>query len=169
MTTPTVMGEAIPGLVSVIMPCFNAANFLAQAVASALEQTHGAMELILVDDGSTDGSPEIAASLKTHYGGRMRCLRTDRTGPYPARNFALRLRGASSSRSWTRMITGRKTPSHYSMRRQPSTTLTLRIAAGKTSARSREELRPTSRPITWPATPSTPSCRPAPGRSTRPS
>jgi glycosyltransferase involved in cell wall biosynthesis len=47
--------------VSVIVPCRNAAPFLAATLASLLGQTHRAAEIVVVDDGSTDGSRAIAA------------------------------------------------------------------------------------------------------------
>lgn len=49
-------------LVSVVMPVLNAAPFLREAVESILGQTHEALELILVDDGSSDGSRDIIAA-----------------------------------------------------------------------------------------------------------
>lgn len=81
----------IPGRVSVVMPCYNAAPYLAEAVASALEQTYGNVEVVLVDDGSTDGSAEIAARLEAEHPDRVRLAHTHRLGPYPARNHALRM------------------------------------------------------------------------------
>ncbi|MDE2277288.1 MAG: glycosyltransferase [Burkholderiales bacterium] len=77
-------------LVSVVMPCFNAERFVEQAVRSALGQTHGRVELLVVDDGSTDGSAAVLARLQAEFGTRLTRLRTERTGPYPARNLALR-------------------------------------------------------------------------------
>jgi glycosyltransferase involved in cell wall biosynthesis len=76
-------------LVSVIMPCLNARAFVEQAVRSALGQDHGNVELIVVDDGSTDGSREILARLASEHAGRMMVLHQDRKGPYPARNAGL--------------------------------------------------------------------------------
>ena len=83
-------GPTASGKISVVMPCFNAANYVENAVRSALGQDHGDVELIVVDDGSTDGSREILARLAAEHAGRLTLLSTDRKGPYPARNLALR-------------------------------------------------------------------------------
>ena len=48
-------------LISVVMPVLNAAPFLAEAIGSILAQTHRSLELIVVDDGSSDDSRDIAA------------------------------------------------------------------------------------------------------------
>lgn len=85
------MSEAIvPDLVSVIMPCFNAAPFVAEAVTSALRQTYGELEVVVVDDGSSDGCAEIVERLVAEHPERVRLYRQERKGPYPARNLALR-------------------------------------------------------------------------------
>ena len=57
-------------LVSVIINNYNYAQFLEEAIASALAQTYANVEVILVDDGSTDNSPEIIAS----YGDRIKSI-----------------------------------------------------------------------------------------------
>ena len=46
-------------LISVIVPVYNTAQYLCECVDSILSQTHTSLELILVDDGSTDGSADI--------------------------------------------------------------------------------------------------------------
>jgi glycosyltransferase involved in cell wall biosynthesis len=51
----------MPDLVSVVIPCYNGAAFLAEAIASIYHQTYPQIELILVDDGSTDDTAAIAA------------------------------------------------------------------------------------------------------------
>jgi GT2 family glycosyltransferase len=83
------MSESKP-LISVIMPCLNAAPYVAQAVASALEQSYGNVELIVIDDGSNDGSDALLGELEASYPGRLRRLYTSHLGPYPARNAGLR-------------------------------------------------------------------------------
>jgi glycosyltransferase involved in cell wall biosynthesis len=50
-------------LVSTIIPCFNQADFLPDAVASIRRQNYPAVEIIVIDDGSTDGSASVAAQL----------------------------------------------------------------------------------------------------------
>jgi hypothetical protein len=81
-------------LISVVMPCYNCAPYLAEAVGSVLRQTHGNVELILVDDGSTDESPNIEVRLAQEHGPRLCLLHARRVGPYPARNLGLqRARG----------------------------------------------------------------------------
>ena len=65
-------------LISVVMPCYNAERYLDKAIGSALRQTYGNVELVVVDDGSTDASPAIAAGLEKRYEGRLTLLRTNR-------------------------------------------------------------------------------------------
>ena len=78
-------------LISVIMPCFNAEEFIREAIESVLNQTYGRVELIVVDDGSTDTSPEIVARLSGEYPGRIRQAFQSNAGPYAARNHGLTL------------------------------------------------------------------------------
>lgn len=86
--------RAIPNRISVVMPCYNAAPYLAEAVGSALGQSYADVEVVLVDDGSDDDSAKIAERLAVAYPDRLIILHSHRQGPYPARNFALsRARG----------------------------------------------------------------------------
>jgi glycosyltransferase involved in cell wall biosynthesis len=71
---------------SVIIPCYNAARFLPEAVASVLSQGYELLEILVVDDGSTDATPQVAAGLAPE----VRCLRQENRGPSSARNRALR-------------------------------------------------------------------------------
>jgi glycosyltransferase involved in cell wall biosynthesis len=74
-------------VVSVVMPVRDGARFLEQAIASVLDQTHPAVELVVVDDGSTDESAEIARS----FGERLVCVSEPPRGAGPARNRGVEL------------------------------------------------------------------------------
>ena len=76
-------------LVSVIMPCYNAAPYLDEAVSAVMNQSHPNVELIVIDDGSNDGSLEILQRRVAVDPGRIKLLFQRRGGPYPARNLGL--------------------------------------------------------------------------------
>jgi glycosyltransferase involved in cell wall biosynthesis len=69
--------------VSVVIPVFNAETFLGEAIESVLAQTHPAHEIIVVDDGSTDGSGEVAARYP------VTLLRQQNRGVSDARNLGV--------------------------------------------------------------------------------
>lgn len=76
--------------ISVIVPVYNAAAFLEECVASVVAQTYTYWELLLVDDGSTDGSAELCRALAGRYAGRdIRTLRCRGKGVSDARNTGL--------------------------------------------------------------------------------
>ena len=78
-------GDSIPGeapLVSVVIPAYNCARFIREALDSALLQDYPALEVIVVDDGSTDDTGAILAS----YGERIRLLSQPNRGCAAARN-----------------------------------------------------------------------------------
>ena len=72
--------------VTIAIPCFNAAQWIAQSVQSALDQTWPDKETIVVDDGSTDGSLAILEG----FGEKIRLFRAEHRGGNHARNSALR-------------------------------------------------------------------------------
>ena len=61
-------------LVSIIINNYNYSRFLGEAIESALSQTHSNVELIVVDDGSTDGSCDIISAYADRYPDRLRPL-----------------------------------------------------------------------------------------------
>ena len=77
-------------LISVIMPCYNAEKYIAEAINSVLDQTYSNIELILVDYGSTDNSLEICRKFQSRKENYI-CVDTqENKGPYLARNLGLR-------------------------------------------------------------------------------
>ena len=72
-------------LVSVLIGAYNAEQYLAEAIDSVLAQTHRPIELIVVDDGSTDRTRDVARS----YGSAVRFVRQERGGIGAARNTAI--------------------------------------------------------------------------------
>jgi glycosyltransferase involved in cell wall biosynthesis len=72
------------------MPCYNARLNIEEAVGSILAQTYPEWELIVVDDGSTDGSYEVIKNLAENHSDRMRIFRQKNQGQWVARNAALR-------------------------------------------------------------------------------
>jgi glycosyltransferase involved in cell wall biosynthesis len=74
-------------LVSVVIPVYNGAAYVEQAVHSALGQTVAGVEVIVVDDGSTDGTAAVLA----RFGGSIRCVRQPNAGVSAARNRGLGL------------------------------------------------------------------------------
>src|SRR5919112_4207473 len=72
-------------LVSVIIPCYNQARFLGEAIESVLSQTYPHFEVVGVDDGSTDNTSEVAS----RYPG-VRCIRQENRGLAEARNAGIR-------------------------------------------------------------------------------
>lgn len=81
-------------LVSVVVPCFNAAAYVGETIESVLAQTYGHLELLVVDDGSSDRSPEIVQSYAERSGGRLLALRQPNGGLSNARNHGVaRARG----------------------------------------------------------------------------
>ena len=57
-------------LVSIIIPVYNGENYLKEAIESALNQTYKHIEILVVNDGSTDDTKRIMES----YGDRIRCF-----------------------------------------------------------------------------------------------
>lgn len=71
-------------MVSVVIPCYNQGRFLGEAIDSVLAQTHRSVEIIVVDDGSTDDTSVVAR----RYDG-VRCFSQANQGQGAARNLGL--------------------------------------------------------------------------------
>ncbi|HUT57260.1 MAG TPA: glycosyltransferase family A protein [Phycisphaerae bacterium] len=75
---------------STVMPVYNHAEYVAMSVRSVIEQTCSDWELIIVDDGSTDGSGRVIDELADDDA-RIRAIHQDNAGPAAARNAGIRL------------------------------------------------------------------------------
>ena len=87
-TTPTVreLQHNEGALVSVIMPSYNTARYIGEALESVLEQDYPHKELIVIDDGSTDGTRDLVR----RYGDRVRLITQQNQGSAVARNAGLK-------------------------------------------------------------------------------
>jgi len=74
-------------LVSIIIPTYNSASVVCQAIDCSLHQHYGNIEVIVIDDGSTDDTEML---LKRKYEGRITYIRQENKGPGSARNTGIR-------------------------------------------------------------------------------
>ncbi len=75
-----------PGLVSIMMPAYNAEKFIAEAIESVLTQTYQQWELLVVNDGSTDNTAAVVAGFTDP---RLKLIEKENGGEASARNLAL--------------------------------------------------------------------------------
>ncbi|MBI2870415.1 MAG: glycosyltransferase [Candidatus Omnitrophica bacterium] len=80
------MHTVVPGLVSVVIPAYNAARYVKEAIDSVLAQTYPSIEIVVVNDGSTDNTLDILAT----YGDRIQVVTQKNGGPSVARNKGIR-------------------------------------------------------------------------------
>ena len=73
-------------LISCIVPVYNGENYLAEALDSILDQSYRPLEIIVVDDGSTDGTAQVGA----RYADQITYLHQPNRGPAAARNRGIR-------------------------------------------------------------------------------
>ena len=72
--------------VSVIIPCFNAGSYLEEAIQSILDQTYSSFEILIVNDGSTDNTPDVVARFNDQ---RIRYFYQQNKGLSAARNAGI--------------------------------------------------------------------------------
>ena len=77
-------------LVSIVIPCYNNAGTLTEAVQSCVDQMYRNLEIIIINDGSTDGTEEIIDSLTKKFI-HVKAYSQDNLGPSKARNFGASL------------------------------------------------------------------------------
>jgi len=82
--------------ISVVIPAYNGQTYLAAAITSALSQTYPAHEVLVIDDGSTDGTADIANS----FGRQIRFIRQPNQGVAGARNRGI----AESTGDWIALL-----------------------------------------------------------------
>lgn len=78
-------------LISVVIPCYNYAASLERAVVSVMVQVGEDCDLWLIDDGSSDATPQVAAALQARWPNRCHYQRQDNAGPAAARNRGMAL------------------------------------------------------------------------------
>ncbi len=77
-------------LISVVIPAYNYARLLPRAVESVLPQLTDSSELLVIDDGSTDETPQVLDALQAQYPRRLRAIRKANGGASSARNLGIR-------------------------------------------------------------------------------
>lgn len=77
-------------LVSIVTPCYNGEKFIAQTIQSVLAQTYCHWEMLIIDDGSRDSSPQIIHGF-AEKDPRIRLIRQENAGSAAARNAGIRL------------------------------------------------------------------------------
>lgn len=76
--------------ISVVIPVFNTEKYLSTCIESVIQQERVSLEIILVDDGSTDSSPSICDNYASKYS-NIRSIHIQNSGPATAKNVGLRL------------------------------------------------------------------------------
>ena len=82
------MTKALP-IVSIIIPAYNTAPYIHRAIESSLRQTHKNIEVIVIDDGSTDDTLKVAQEYASRDG-RVRVFTQENAGVSVARNYGIR-------------------------------------------------------------------------------
>ncbi len=81
----------IENLVSVIIPVFNRQDYVAETIESVINQTYNNIEIVIINDGSTDNSEEIIRSFAAHYPKKINLINQQNQGQVKARNNGLKV------------------------------------------------------------------------------
>jgi glycosyltransferase involved in cell wall biosynthesis len=87
MTLPQHATEPHATGISVIIPVYNGERYLAAAVESVIRQSHAPLEILIIDDGSTDGTGQLVHG----FAGPIRYVYQENQGPAAARNLGVTL------------------------------------------------------------------------------
>ena len=94
MTQGSTSPETRQPLVSAILPVYNGEKYLSETLESLLRQTYPALEVIAIDDGSSDRSPAILEEYRERFGGKLMIVHIPNSGVSRARNTGVeRARG----------------------------------------------------------------------------
>lgn len=77
-------------LITVIVPIYNVESYLSECIESLVEQTYNHLQIILVDDGSTDESYSLCRKFAVQYSEKIRCFSKKNGGAAAARNYGLK-------------------------------------------------------------------------------
>lgn len=84
------MTDCIPGLVSVIVPVYNREHLVGKTIDSILAQSYPAVEIVAINDGSTDGSLSILTAYSQRHAGKITVIDQANGGQVRARNCGIR-------------------------------------------------------------------------------
>src|SRR5438128_1186236 len=90
LSADATLSDRVPAgeLVSIIIPAYNAERFVAETLGSARAQTYRNLEIIVVDDGSTDGTASVVEGI-ARIDDRVQLLRQPNRGVAAARNLGI--------------------------------------------------------------------------------
>ena len=77
-------------LVTVVIPVYNGEKFLEETILSAVNSQHRPLEIIVVNDGSTDDTEQLLVDLVARHEGRLRTVTRTNSGPAATRNFGVK-------------------------------------------------------------------------------
>ena len=89
-------------LISIVVPAYNIKDYLGKCIDSILNQTYQRLEIIIIDDGSTDGTSEVGDKYVSQYPKKIKCIHTLNSGVSNARMKGIK----ESSGEWIGFVDG---------------------------------------------------------------